>query len=64
VPGDSARLSAAGLPLVATIGTASREEPPRIVFHQAASGAYLELVTSASRAAMFGDEDEPELPQA
>jgi hypothetical protein len=55
VAGASEELSRRGLPLVARVGTTERDGEPSAVFHQARTGAYIELVTSAARAGMFGD---------
>jgi hypothetical protein len=37
------------------VGTSEPDGDPAAVFHQARTGAYIELVTSAGRASMFGD---------
>lgn len=55
VPGTSAELSHRGLALLAKVGVDEDGGNPVAVFHQARTGAYIELVSSAGRARMFGD---------
>jgi catechol 2,3-dioxygenase-like lactoylglutathione lyase family enzyme len=56
VKATSRELSGRGLPLLAKVGVASGDEDASIVFFQAKSGLYIELISSEMKAAMFGEE--------
>ena len=55
VAGTSAALTAKGLPRVAKVGADEEDTPAGVIYHQARTGAYIELVDRASRAFLFGD---------
>jgi catechol 2,3-dioxygenase-like lactoylglutathione lyase family enzyme len=54
VTGASEELSRRGLALLAKVAVDEDDANPVAVFHQARTGAYIELVSSAGREAMFG----------
>jgi len=55
VQAASAHMLSRGLFLLAKVGVADGDEDASIVFFQAGSGLYIELISSETRAAMFGD---------
>ena len=55
VPAMSAAMSARGMPLAPKVGVESADEDASIVLHRTASGLYVELVSSAARIMMFGE---------
>ena len=57
VEATSAQLAALGLPLCAKIGVDDPDTPAEVVYHQAQSGAYIELVAARRRSTMFGADD-------
>jgi hypothetical protein len=56
VPGASDELARRGLPLVAKVGVDDADAPAQIVYHQAKSGMYVELIDTSVRPLLFGGD--------